>query len=137
MEEFFLRTFFASEKLDVIDQQEIRLAVTFPKLHQNVVLDRVDELVDKKLTRQVHHAAGFFLAVNILTDGLHQMRLPQPYPAIDEERVVGFCRRLGDGEARSMRDLIVRSNDERLKGIARIKPESACVLLSFGCRRCF
>ena len=48
VEEFFLRPFFPAEELDVVDQQEIRLAITLAELDQVVVLNGVDELVDEQ-----------------------------------------------------------------------------------------
>src|SRR3954471_820048 len=94
VEEFFLRPFLAAEELNVINQQEISLAITLPELHQVVVLNRVDEVVDEQLAREVHHLAAFFLAADILPDRLHEVRLAEPDTAVNKEWVIRPRRRL-------------------------------------------
>src|SRR5205823_1299133 len=49
VKKFFLRTFLAAKKLDVVNAKQIRLAIAFPEFDQVVVLDRVDEFIDEKL----------------------------------------------------------------------------------------
>jgi hypothetical protein len=39
------------------------------------VLDRVDELVDEPLTREVHHLVDLSSVDRLLADRLHQVRL--------------------------------------------------------------
>ena len=92
VEEFLLRPFFAAEELDVVDQKQIGLAIPLPKFDQVTVLDRVDELVDEKLAREIHHFGVSLLRQNILPDGLHEMRLAQTDAAVNKKRVVGFGR---------------------------------------------
>ena len=60
-----------------------------------------------------------------MPDRVHQVRLAQSHPAVDEQRVVGARRRLGDGAARRVGELVRRSDDEGVEGIAG----------SRGCRR--
>ena len=47
VKKFFLRTLFAAEEMDVVDQEKIGLAIAFAESNEVVVLDRVDELVDE------------------------------------------------------------------------------------------
>ena len=56
-----------------------------------------------------------------MPDGVHQVRLAEPHTAVDEQRVVGPRRRLGDRATRGVRKLIRRSDDERVEGVARIE----------------
>src|SRR5205823_13498545 len=49
VEKFLLGTFFATEKLNIVNAKQVGLAVAFPEFDQIVVLDRVDEFVDEKL----------------------------------------------------------------------------------------
>ena len=125
VEEFLLRTLLAAEELDVVDQEQIGLAIALAEFDQVVVLDRVDELVDEKLAREIHHLRVFFLRADVLADRLHQMRLAEADAAVDEERVVGFGRRLRDREAGGVRDLVVRPDDERLESVARIQARAS------------
>ena len=67
----------------------------------------------------------FLFRADVLADRLHQVRLAQPDAAVNEERIVGAGRRLRDRETRRVRDLVVRTDDERLESVARIQAESA------------
>src|SRR5205807_7843841 len=55
MKKFLLRALFAGEKLNVVDQEQIGLAVTFAEFHQSIVLNRVDKFVNEELAREIHH----------------------------------------------------------------------------------
>src|SRR5207237_9843461 len=91
VKEFFLRTLFASKKLDVVYQEEIDLAITLSEFDQITVMDRVDELVDEQLTRDIIHLYVFLFRPNVLADGLHQVGLAKTDTAINDP---------GDGGAR-------------------------------------
>jgi hypothetical protein len=45
VEKLLLRTLFASKKMDIVDQQNVRLAVSLAEFNQCIVLDCVNELV--------------------------------------------------------------------------------------------
>ena len=120
MKKFFLRTFLAAKKLDVVNAKQIRLAITFPEFDQVVVLDRVDEFIDEKLARKIDHLRVFLFRDHVLPDRLHQVRFAKSDAAINEERVIGARRRLCDRQRRRVRDLVVRSDHERFEGVARI-----------------
>src|SRR5262249_14784359 len=70
MKKFLLRSLLASEKLNVVNQKKIGLAITLPEFHQVTVLDRVDKLVDEQLARDVDHFHVFSLRPDELPDGL-------------------------------------------------------------------
>ena len=112
VEKFLLRAFFPAEELDVVDQEQIRLAIAFAEFDQVVVLNRVDEFVDEQLAREIHDPGVFGAGADVLADRLHQMRLAEPDPAVNEERVVGLGRRLRDGQTGGVRDFIVRADDK-------------------------
>ena len=123
VEELLLRTFFPSEKLDVIDQQQVGLAISFPKFDQIVVLNRVDEFIDEHFAGKVHHLRVLFVHPDILADRLHQVRLAESHSAVNEKRVVGARRRFGHRQARGMRDFVVRADHERFEAVARIQAQ--------------
>ena len=62
---------------------------------------------------------------DVLSDGVHQVRLAQSDPAVDEERVVRSRRRFGDGSTRGVRKLVRRSDDEGVEGVAKIQTAGA------------
>src|ERR1700757_501002 len=122
MEKFLLRPLLTAEKLNVVNQKKVRLAITLPEFDKITVLDRVDELVDEQLTRDVDQLHVFPFRPDDLADGLHQMGLAQTDAAVNEERIVRARRRLRDSETGCMRDFVVRADDERFECVSRIEP---------------
>src|SRR6476620_3789800 len=98
MEKFFLRALFSTEKLNVINQEKIGLAITLPEFHQITVLDRVDELIDEQLTRDIEHLHVFSFRPDELADGLHEMGLAQTDAAVNKEGIIRTRGRLRDSE---------------------------------------
>src|SRR5712675_647633 len=126
VKEFLLRSLLASEKLDVVNQENISLAITLPEFDEITVLDRVDEFVDEQLTRDVDHLHVSSFRPHILSDGLHQMGFAQANAAVNEQRIVRARRRLRDGKTGCVRDFIVRADDERFKRVPRIESGNGC-----------
>ncbi len=129
VEKFLLRALFAAEELNVVDQQQIGLPVAFAKFDQVIVLDGVDEFVDEKFARKVHHLRVFLFHPDVLPDRLHQVRLAESHPAVNEERVVSARGRLRDRETGGVRDLVIRADHERFESIPGIEPERGAGLL--------
>src|ERR1043166_8158724 len=113
VKKFFLRPFFTTEELDVVDQKKVGLPVTLAELDQITVLDRVDELVDEQLSGDINHLHVFPFRPDELANGLHQMGLTQTSAAVDEEGTVRALRLLRDSETSCMRDFVVPADDER------------------------
>src|SRR5206468_996971 len=126
MEKFLLRPLFTTEKLNVVNQKNVGLAITLPEFDQITVLDCVDELVDEQLTRDVKHLHVFPFRPDELADGLHKMGLAQTDAAVNEQRIVRTRRRLRDGETGRVRDFIVRADYERFEGVSRIESRNSC-----------
>jgi hypothetical protein len=61
--------------VNIVDQQNICLAIALSKPDQHILLDRVDEFVDEPLTREVHHLLHLSTFDCLLADRLHQVRL--------------------------------------------------------------
>src|SRR5256714_11094214 len=71
VEKFFLRTFLAAEELDVVDAGQIGLTITFAKLDEIIVLNRVDELIDEELARKINHFRVLLFRDDVLANRLH------------------------------------------------------------------
>src|SRR5713226_1077722 len=115
VKKFFLRAFFTAEKLNIVNAEQIGLAITLAEFDQVIVLNRVDEFVDEKLARKINHLHVFLLREHVLANRLHQVRLAKTDAAVDEKRVVSARRRLRDRETGRVRDFIVRSDHKRFK----------------------
>src|SRR5688572_18316252 len=119
VEELLLRALLAGEELDIVDQQDVRLAVTLAEFHQTAGLDRVDEVIRDPLAGNTEPLPPALLRENAMPDRMHEMPLPQTPPTIHEEGIVRFAGRLADGDASGVGELVVRADDEGLKGIPR------------------
>ena len=126
MEKFLLRPLFTTEKLNVVNQKKVGLAITFPEFYQITVLYRVDELVDEQLTRDIKHLHVLPFRPDELADGLHQMGLAQTDAAVNEQRIVRSRRRLRDSETGCVRDFVVRADDERFECVPRVESGNGC-----------
>ena len=71
MKKFFLRALLTSKELDIVNQEEIDLAITLPELNQITVLDCVNELIDEQLAGDIDHLHVFLLGPDVLANGLH------------------------------------------------------------------
>ncbi len=94
VEKLFLGRFFAGDEVDIIYNQYIYVPVFLPESRGSVMLYGVNQLVGKFFRR---HITNFYcrraFAFYGVADGVHKMSFPQPYAAIDEQGVIGFCRR--------------------------------------------
>ena len=88
VEELFLEPFLAFDELDVVDEQNVDFAVPPLELNRRVLTDRVDELVEERLGRDVPHGEVWIVRVDIVGDGSQQVRLAEAGVAVDEEWVV-------------------------------------------------
>src|SRR5258708_3808545 len=115
MEKFLLRPLLATEKLNVVNQKKVGLAITFPEFYQITVLHRIDQLLAEQLHGKINLFHFFRYRPDELADGLHQMGFAQTDAAVNEQWIVRSRRRLRDGETGCVRDFIVRADDERFK----------------------
>ena len=120
VEELGLRLFALGEELDVVDQQDVDLAVPLAEPIALPLAHRLDELGHELLRRHVLHADPGVDPVDVMAHRDQQMRLAEPHPAVDEQRVVRRRRRrLRDGHRRGMREPVARPGDERVEGVVR------------------
>ena len=121
MEELGLRAFLAGEKLDVVDQQHVHRSVALAEIEHAIVADGVDHLVHEPLGRNVGEFQVAIVLQHVMSDGVHQVRLAEADPAVDEERVIRARRRLRDRPAGRVGELVRRSDDEGVEGVARVQ----------------
>src|SRR6476646_7375222 len=125
MEKFLLRPLLSTQKLNVINQKKVGLAITLPEFDEITVLDRVDELVDEQLARDVDHLHVFLFRPDELADGLHEMGLAQTDAPVNKEGIIRTRRRLRDSETGCVRDFVIRADDERFERVPRIESRNS------------
>ncbi len=119
MEELRLRAFLARQELHVVHEQHVDAAIALAEIQDAIVANGVDHLVHEPLGRDVSQLQIFHVRDDIVPDGVHQVRLPESHPAVDEQRVVRSRRRFGDRTTGGVRELVRRSDDEGVERVAR------------------
>jgi hypothetical protein len=110
------------------------VAILGAKLSRAVVPDGIDELVGEAFRREVEQAKRGVEAGDLVTDGVEKMRLAETDTAVDEQRVVGSGRQLGNRVARGLGELVRIPDDERIERVARERPVGAEGAASRGTR---
>ena len=111
----------AFQELDVVDEEDVDLAVAAPEGVRGVVPDRVDELVHERLGRDVPDSAELVHVAHVVPDRVQEVGLAQSGRAVDEERVVGAGRGLGDRERGGVGEAVRRADDEVLERVAGVQ----------------
>src|SRR5947209_15622337 len=88
VKELFLGRLFALEELHVVDEQQIRFAKASAELVRRAILNRADKLVGELLGADEGDARVGLPGKQLMSDGLHQVRLAYSRVAVNEERVV-------------------------------------------------
>ena len=122
VEELLLDPLLVLEELDVVDQEDVVVAVALLEALDALVAQRVDEVVHERLARDVPRREVAGVLGHVGGDRLEEVGLPQPGAAVDEERVVGLRRRLRDRERGRVREAVRRADDERVEGVLRVEP---------------
>ena len=116
MEELLLGLYLAGDELDIVHQQNIRLAVFLPELRVAVFPDGGDQLVGEVVALDVHDAGVRPLLAQGVGDGVQQVGLAQSAVAVDEQGVVVLAGLLRHGLGRGKGQLVLGSHHIRLEG---------------------
>src|SRR5206468_8311471 len=121
VEELFLRALFPRDELDVVDEEHVDPPVPLAELLTLLRPDRIDELIGELFARRVRDPLFRMPRDHRVPDRVHEVRLAEPGPAVDEERVVAVPRPLGDRQGRGVSEAVVRADDEGREGVARVQ----------------
>ena len=122
VKELLLRLDLRLQKLDVVDQQHVHVAIAAPEGNRAVLGDRVDEVVGQFLGADVLHLGIVEVLAHVMPDGMQEMRLSQPRIAVDHQGVVRLAGVLGDGGRCGVREAVRTADDEVVEGVLRIQP---------------
>jgi hypothetical protein len=121
MEKFFLRAIAAGEKVDVVDHEQIDMAIAMAELVHVAGLNRRDELVDEAVATEIENPGiGKFLE-HLLAGSLKEMRFAQAYAAVDEERIISRARLFADSDACGMRQSVAGTGDEIFEDVIGVE----------------
>ena len=96
VEELFLGPFLVRDELDVVDEEQVDPAVAGPELVDLALLDLVMNSLVNFSRRRVDDPLARELGDDLVADRVHQVGLAEAHAAVQEERVVGVARALGD-----------------------------------------
>src|ERR1035437_4385064 len=99
VEELFLRPLFVGDELDVVDEEQVDAPVATPEVVELALLDAGNEFVCELLAGRIDNALARKARDDRVADGVHEMRLAEAHPAVQEKRVVRVARACSDGEA--------------------------------------
>ncbi len=117
VEELLLELLGALEELDVVDEQDVDVAVPLLEVRHLLGAHGVDELVHHRLGRNVSDALRREEVPNVVTDRVEQVGLSEACRAVDEERVVETRRALGDGQGRCVGEAVRGPDDELVERV--------------------
>ena len=121
VEELLLELLGALEELDVVDEQHVEVAVAPLEAGHRLGADGVDELVHERLGGHVADPLVAEHGADVVADGVEEVGLAQAGRAVDEQRVVGPARALGDRERGGVGEAVRRADDELVEGVAGVQ----------------
>src|ERR1043166_8317137 len=83
VEELRLRSFFADDELDVVDEQNVDATISLAKFENAIVANRVDHFVHESLGGDVGQLERGIVRQHVVPDRMHQMRFAKSYTAVD------------------------------------------------------
>ncbi len=102
VEELLEDLLLAFEELHVVQQQDVGGPVAGLEFIHALAADAVDEVVEEILRRDVANQPRLSELQRVVTYCVKQVRLAQPSPAVDEQRVVMGAGLLGHGHRRGV-----------------------------------
>ncbi len=121
VEELLLHPLLVGQELNVVGQQHVDRAVLLAEARGAVEADRVDQLVDELLGRQVLDLQPAVLLADVVPDGVQQVGLAQAHAAVEEERVVAAPGLVGDGARGGVGELVRVADHEGVELVARLE----------------
>ena len=97
-EEFLLRRLLAGDELNIVDEENVRLAVPLAEFLRRAVADRLDHFVREFVSLYIKDIHLRVAEGDLVADGVQKVRLAKSRVAVDEERVIEArgLRRDGD-----------------------------------------
>src|ERR1019366_6777946 len=120
-------------ELDVVDEENVVLAIALVQRELCPRLNRSDEVVQERLGGDVEDFSARVVLLNVVPDGVQEVGLSETGVPVYRQWIVGttrgFSDRLCGGECEPVR----RTGDERVKCHPRIEPSGSIDARSEGC----
>ena len=119
VEEALAGVLLAGDELDVVDEEDVGLAVLVAEVLDAVLPQGGDEVVGEMLGAGVEVAPA--LVGYGVADCVQQMGLAEAHACVDEERVVGCAGLVGDGDSGGVGEAVGLADDERRERVAGVQ----------------
>ena len=119
VEELLLGLLMSREKVDVIDDHDIRGAKSIAEISHPPSTNGFVKEIHERVARDVAQAQRGLIAQHSLADRVQEMGLAQADAAMNEEWVVGAARLRHDCVRRGMRESVSWTHDKRVEGVVR------------------
>ena len=137
MEKFLLGGFLTSDELDIVDEENIRLAVFFTESGVLPTGDGFDQLIGEILAVDINSVQIGGALKELVGDGVHQMGLTQTGGTVQKQRIVRGCGIVGYRQSRRVGELVGITDDKVVEGVFRIIRQTlfpAAGLILLACR---
>ena len=121
MEELLHRRLFTRQKLDIVNQQNVNIAVNLLERRTLIVTNRVNEIVRELLRIHVAHPQIRVQILGVVADRVQQVGLTQARTAVDEQRVVDNAGLLRHRESARVCKAVGLTNHEGVEGVVRVQ----------------
>ena len=135
MEKFLLRGVLARDELNIVHEEEVGVAVFVTELEVLAAADGVDQLVCELVALDIDDVIVRVLALDLVGDGIEQVRLAEAGFAVDEKGIIGVRGVVRDGAGGGKRVLVRRTDDEFIERILRVELDEIAVFLVLGVLR--
>ena len=129
MEKFLLRGFLAGDKLDIVDEEQVRIAVFVAELVVAAFLQGGDQLVGKLIALDIDDVVAGMIFMNDARDRVEQVCLAEAGRTVDEKRVIRLRRIVGDGDGCGVRKAVGRADNKIIERELRVKLDKLRLLL--------
>ena len=129
MEKFLLRGFLAGNKLDIVDEEQVRIAVFVAELVVAAFLQGGDQLIGKLITLDIDDVVAGMIFMNDARDRVEQVCLAEAGRTVDEKRVIRLRRIVGDGDGCGVRKAVGRADNKIIERELRVKLDKLRLLL--------
>ena len=121
VEEFLLCLLLAGDKLNIVNQKQVGIAVFVAEFKVFTAADRFDEFIDKLIALDIDDVVIRMLLLDAVGDGIEQMRFAQAALSVDKQRIIGGGSFLRDGFGSGKGVLVGRADNKGIKGVIRIE----------------
>ena len=112
--------FLAGQELDVVDKEDVEMAVLGSEFLGTAAANGLDEIVGELLRGRVKDAV--VAGPDAVTYAVQEVGLAEAGGAVDEERIVDSAGLVGHRLRRGVGQAVLGPDDKALEGVARVQP---------------